>query len=423
MVPYNPAMSKKPYPIIAFPFRLPFQVALTPETPIMVPLSGKWQDHRRGAPYVRLRFAQLPVDEVKLSTLPLEWLTSIRSPRSKRRRSKESVERENEDLPQPQFVETIADAETANSFMVGENHSDLSQAAFERCLSALNRFLHAYIVTTENSSVYFVMREALDPLQLVDYRRRSGVSEGVGEAQILHENLPRVATFERLNESQQTYLGHALRNEKYNHPMDAVRIWLVRANRASDVTGDYEQAVLYLETSAEALLWSVLYLLHVEDGKDSVWIETEFQKKQQLSQMLAALGKRLGGDWNGQGSGPVGHFWRNLYEVRNLVAHKAQHVTELQLRDAYLGYEALEGHVHSRVLERRYGIPRLAVGVFGAEGLRKQGLLDAKMVSCCQRLGSERGPFWAPVDQRPLPPDASRSANDRLSTVLDLQAD
>jgi hypothetical protein len=385
------------YPLIAFPFRVNFALSTPDNDPYVMQLPGSWAE---GAPWpnlnpaVKITIGRVdgPAEMPNLATL--QWLESLQ------RNASDELNPEREiDLPQFASTQFIIDAETPNQYLDSEPKGTVSEI-LDRCLAAVNKYIKAYLVASESPFVYFLTHENLDFFQFRDLRTESLVSVGVGDGILTHDNVPGLSSLDNLHAERLGMLAHALRTNVSPHPMDAHRVWLARATRARAILGDYEQAVLYYEIAAEALLAGVRELLLVNDNNSAVEIRQQLDGKQQLAQVVTYLQQKLGGNWDGQGTGPFGEYYRDLYLVRNRIAHQARHVTMTELDAAQRGYEVLEGFVHKRVLEKRHILPMVAVGVFGWQDLIQRGKDSHRLRTWVRKSRDEPGPFWEATEFR-----------------------
>jgi hypothetical protein len=297
------------------------------------------------------------------------------------------------------FIDYMIEAETENEFLKGDPR-DSTKAIYERCLRAVNQFLWAYMVATEDPAVRFLTVEMLDSMQVADYRTTPGRSEGRVEVHVMSAHIPGHLAENRRVTERLDYLGLALHNFEFSHPMDRARIWLTKSRHALGEVGDYEQSVLYLEVAAEALMSAVEELHLVDLGRSSVEVEEALNSKRSFGQFLSRMQAVLGGNWNGQGPGAVGVFSKVLYELRNRIAHRAEHISYEDVERAFRAYEAFEAFLLERLLSVRSKYPRIAFGVYGRAGLQRAGALDKRMAEFARGQEGIPGPFWAPIDQR-----------------------
>lgn len=380
---------------VAYPIRVPFAVDLPDGSEVSILVSGDWVDQSiPDKPAVTLRFGVVSANTPDLSVAQFKW-TAMRGEDGSSPRQPTTADLVGEE----DFVDYIIEAETRNAFLTLDS-TDSTEAIFARCLSAVNQFIWAYMVATEDPAIRFLTIEILDGLQLADYRDRPGVSKGVGEVHMLSTRLPGHLKENRQVSERLDYLGLALHNFEFSHPIDRARVWLTKSSHALGVAGDYEQAVLYLEVAAEALMSAIEELHLVDQGKTSAEISSILESKRSLGQFLSRMQTLLGGNWNGQAKGPVGDFNRILYRLRNRIAHRAEHISYDDAREAFTAYEAFETFVLRRVQETRSKQPRIAFGVFGRAGLQRAGVLDARMREFATSQEGIPGPFWAPVDLR-----------------------
>lgn len=393
-----PPFDSSTYPLVAFPVPVNFAIDVPPYHRIRVPIPGDWRPDQEGIvpegrPSVTITVGQVPSDPRYFNVRCIRWLRSLTdAPESPVEPFQYGNGKEDSAL-----IDYVLDLETQNHFLDTDT-SDYD--IFTRCLAAANRFISAYAVASESPYVYFLTRERLDPFQLCDYRHATGKSESSTEARPIHDNVDRLGQPETLDPSRRQMLAFAMSHEVLNHPMDPQRIWYTKANRARHVVGDYEQAVIYFQIAAECLLEAISRLILVANGNTSAQIEVAVESKKNLPQVMAFVSEHMGGNWDRNGSGPVGIFWSDLCRLRNDVGHHARHVTETEMDSAQAAYEQFQEFVFSRVMSSAARFPRVAFGVLGGEGILRRGGLTRRLVEWSEQEDGQPGPFWMPVDQR-----------------------
>jgi hypothetical protein len=268
---------------------------------------------------------------------------------------------------------------------------------FNRCLEALNRYLAAYIVATEDHAVRPVSPEALGFFALVEFRDED--LEPLGFGGML--TLPRATTpasWNKLGDDEiLARLAASMSHEAVRHPMDTVVLWQARARHYSQVIGDYEMALLALNISGEVLLDAIWDAHRVDDGRDS----SLYEDKHQFFRTLKTVSADLGAPFHPDGSSPWTRYVHDCYDIRNETAHEGRQVTSAELDDAISAYDGLRRYVEQRTIATAVRYPRTALMVHGTVGLRQAGVLHGPVAEVVDAIRAEdAAAFWLPHDLR-----------------------
>lgn len=186
------------------------------------------------------------------------------------------------------------------------------------------------------------------------------------------------------------------------HPMDDVVFWQLRAENLGFEIGDYEMAVVALQTSVERLIYGVSSAIAVDEGKDLAGVAEVGEKN--FSTVLKGLGHSLGGGaWStGDSSLPLGKYYRDCYGLRNRVTHGGTAVGERDLSAAFESYQELRSDIEQRLLKKKNLFPRTALMVFGTRGIVNRGQMSNSFRAICERIHGEGNPrsFWKHSDER-----------------------
>ncbi len=186
------------------------------------------------------------------------------------------------------------------------------------------------------------------------------------------------------------------------HPMDDVVLWQLRAENLGFEIGDYEMAVVALQTSVERLVYGISKAILVDRGKDLMSV-TDVES-QSFSTTLKNLGHGLGGGaWSVEDDNqPLGKYWRDCYSVRNRVAHGGSTIAEDGFSAAFASYQELRADIERRLLDKKNSLPRTSLMVFGAHGILTRGRMSGKFRAICDLIRQENNPrsFWKHADER-----------------------
>lgn len=266
----------------------------------------------------------------------------------------------------------------------------------------LNQYLRAYSIAAEDPAVRTLTPEAFDAAYAaIEF---SSTDERI-ETHRRPYRLPE-ATRRREADVDDVLLlkrvQQGVNSTNNNHPMDEVILWRLRAEHQADYIGDYELAVVALQTSVERRVFSMRAVLLADQGADSVAV-TE-SSTHAFKTAFNDLGATLhGGSWDvtDQGS-PIGRYWTGLYQLRNSIAHDGATVSRQDAEAAFDAHRDLVDEIERRLLLRKTEFPRTAVFLFGAEGLRQKGMLSNRMLANIRAWNDagEQWTFWLPYDQR-----------------------
>lgn len=274
---------------------------------------------------------------------------------------------------------------------------DVSTELLEYCLRALNRFLDVYLVATEDSAVHPVTIEHLGPEVVIGLRTtRLGDNR---ELLLPNRTMPMRGEQSERPDHLLALLPRLLRAEPHQHPIDLVRRLKLRADRLAD-QGEHEAAVIVLQSSAERLVHALHFLARVDAGADRQRAEEMVDAP--FKRTLLQLADHIGGNWSLAGGGPVACYWRDVYELRGRLIHGGRPVDRDAVANSFDAYEAFWTYVQQRTLAVRRRLPRTALAIHGAIGLREREALDAHMRALVATIvdAGEEFTFWLPSDER-----------------------
>ncbi len=363
-------------PRVAYIFRLPFDLSVDTRAlgiRILIPL----EDEQAPA---CVNVARVPAPRL-LNDAPLRYLCRIRG--------QEAPE------SQPELADDwVAEVELNNALVEGRSGWSPGELLFERALDTFNRYLHAYMVACESSSVRFLTAQALDPLAIVEFRLADGTPLDAGAFILPAAH----RTSNSLNPSVvNSRLKHAVRAEGHGHPVDDVILWRVRAEHLLNYVGDYELSLLALQTSVERLVYALASAVAVDKGASKEAVK-QVQEKH-FGPLTKTLQHDLGGSWDkNRLDQPFGAYWQHLYLVRNQVGHAGRRIDFHVAERAFQGYRDFKEFIEDRVLRKANVFSRTAMMLFGLQDLVARGggtraVLDLDRQ--LQRSGEEYG-WWEP---------------------------
>ncbi len=387
------------YPFISFVVELPFE--LSAPVPRGMELVIPMADIRTGEQEdteVRLRIG-VTKRPLEFSAAPIDYLLSLPGRSGQRYARLQAAQRSV--APPPREHVTIVELTTPNRLTEVSPETCVPEIAvrlFLRCLHALNRFLGAYIVATEDPAVRTLTQEALGHYVLAELRSQR--HEPLGYAGVL--TMPKVTPPSPVGLSPRDLrirLQTSLDHESFRHPMDVVVQWEVRARHYSHIVGDLEIALLALNVSTEVLIDALWCAHKVDDGQDSSLYD---KLPRQFKKALTEVTVQLGDPWTSKSTGGVwADYVQDCYDLRNDTTHEGRHVDVEEIDAAFAAYSALRRAVEARTMATAERYPRTAILIHGPAGLRKHGAIRGRVEETLRDITSNREiSFWLPWDLR-----------------------
>jgi hypothetical protein len=283
--------------------------------------------------------------------------------------------------------------------------NDLAIAFMDFALKVLNRYLRAYSIATEDAAIRTITPEAFDvAVAMIEFSGDRGPDPTERRSFTLPEATRRDPGTVMEQEVLLKRLHQGLNSTNNQHPMDDVILWRLRAEHHVDYVGDYELAVIALQTSMERRVFVIRALLMIDEGADSAAVAAS--NDDSFKSAFNNLGHRLqGGTWDATDvTRPVGRYWRDLYQLRNDIAHGGRSVSRDDAQKAFDAHRELQEDIERRLLAKKTSFPRTAVTVLGAEGLRQKGHYSNRMkaiIKSWEDAGeAEAWTFFLPYDLR-----------------------
>ena len=282
----------------------------------------------------------------------------------------------------------------------GDVERDLG-ACFTLCLSELNRLVRAVNLVAD-ARLPLVRREQLDPV--VPVERFDPQTQEWSKNRLLVLRVPRLASSGRFTANQEDQLNAAINLQGAPGIMRSVvrhRDWLERAKYATSQQGDYEGAVVALQTSVEIFMRAVHELVLVDLNYTASQIQSETSEDATSFNRLykTVLPKLLGGDWSSKSSAAV-VYTKDLYRVRNQIAHAGRALTRRDAEAASAAYEGIVDLIIARLIQQTRRYPRTALALLGRPGLERHGRWTGYFEQFVAGLVDEPDAFWLPYDIR-----------------------
>lgn len=155
------------------------------------------------------------------------------------------------------------------------------------------------------------------------------------------------------------------------------------AQRALDIEGQYNLAVVLAATADEVFIDAVLGLCLWErwysgqvQMEDIVKIFSD--SKSPVDRMKTRLAQELGGNWSSP-QGVVARWIESVWKMRHLCVHGGYDPTFVEAQASIESSRRLQEHVLDRVAAKRNSFPRVALMTLAQPGLEDRGLWAGKI--------------------------------------------
>jgi hypothetical protein len=282
--------------------------------------------------------------------------------------------------------------------------------AFNRCLRFATDLVRAYRVvdsaligppTYERVPHPVLAYQADAELVHVNEEGVVGVIIGVPEGgwsepyvmQLEHYNLPDQVIAEHLEADRLAKFNHYMEMLRYGNPFLQWNEMYLDARRALYVHGDYSSAVVLALTASEVMLDALLSLLLWEAGETPERAAGRFEERKITRRVRTDLAGLLGGNWNLDGAGPPGQWFRTAVRLRHRVVHGGYRPSRLEASAAVQAVLDMERHAFARLIERRGTYPRSTLMTVAESGLRARNAWKGKIRTFAEDVAPSE-PSW-----------------------------
>jgi hypothetical protein len=343
--------------IYTFAFRLPFRMGISDSFGQEISWPAEYanaEDAQTFAkpPFVRLRLFNATVSDRKFS--PANAPLAVRH-----FYEAEYDPGPADDKVDPRLYEQWVSLETPAALLIDENRAD-GAYAFHRCLSGLNVYLQAFALAREDDQVRPISSRELRPIVIVGSLSLTGTWSLRGPI-LMHPDAKDRPLRSRPAAEHAESLNRAMRTMLLGNPFVRSWQWKARGERRR-YEGDGADAVVSFQIAAEAFLFEIWALLLADEGRTAVEVADLRRTTSFASLVKTELSQRLGGSWDTtRPRTSVGHYWRDLYELRTRVVHAGYLPHDGDAEKAERAFEGLEGFVRERLQTRAKRYPT-AVG-------------------------------------------------------------
>ena len=264
-----------------------------------------------------------------------------------------------DDKVDPHLYEQWVSLETPAALLTDESPDD-GAYAFHRCLSALNVYLQAFALARNDDQVRSISSRELRPIVIVGAMSLTGTWTERGPI-LMHPDAKGRQLRSRPVAEHAESLNRAIQTMLLGNPFLRSWQWKARAERRR-YEGDSADAVVSFQIAAEVFLFEIWALLLADEGRTPAEVADLRRTTTFASLVKTELSQRLGGSWDTtRPRARVGHYWRDLYEVRTRVVHAGYLPHDGDSEKAERAFEGLEGFVRERLGTRARRYPT-AVG-------------------------------------------------------------
>jgi hypothetical protein len=216
-----------------------------------------------------------------------------------------------------QLYEQWVSLETPAALLRGENAAD-GAYAFHRGLACLNLFLASYGLARWDNSMRPISSRELRPVVMIGRLDLENHWEENGLMLMHPDAHDRVPLSVAAIEARLAVTTDAILHQK---PFVNTFQWQARAERRK-YEGDSADAIVSFQVAAETLLYELWALLLHDEGIAEAEIDSRRAQLPFASLIKRELAQFLGGSWDVTDTArPVGHYWTNLYLLRNRITH------------------------------------------------------------------------------------------------------
>ncbi len=270
------------------------------------------------------------------------------------------------------------------------DEADAVSEAFDRCFEQLVDLVRVYRVAYESAAHHHLTIEQLQDVVVYATRSVFGQPEWDDRPSLmLLEPRLDAAAMDPIAPEQLDRLAGWIWSLRHGHPLVAYAERSADARVALYVDGDYGEAVVQSQISAEILLDAVLTFLLWEEGAVPETVAAEIFSSALARRVRSEYASRLGGDWNTRGSGSVGTWFSRVAYVRNEVVHAGYRPSRQEAEDGLAATAALDEFIRVRLADRRGTYPRTTLLVLGRPGLERMDLWRGEIERFAARADEE----------------------------------
>ncbi len=381
--------------ILTFTMRLPFTLGLADGGAHLMSVPDEWADHDDIAhfghtPYVRLRLRNersgpnafwpasahsviMSLYQTALSPSDFAW------------------------QPIEGTYEQWVTLETPSGRLSQEPMEDRAYA-FHRCLNSLNVFLTMMDLAVSDHRIRAVSTVEIGPVVLRGVFLRDGTWMRLADVFMHPESFPYslpVQSFDSLSKQ----IEGKFADLKGGRFFLTANLWFGRAVRAWRFRGDGPDCIVSLQTAAESTVHDLMRGILVNLAKTSQQIANLIPPDLPYKSLLnREIARHLGGSWDLTGSGAVGSYWSDVYQLRNRVVHSGYTPVTREVEQAMRSYLAFREFISVQLNAKAHCFPRTLLAKVGVNGLDRRGWLTPSVLKVVEGLQQESFPWYWPKD-------------------------
>lgn len=381
--------------ILTYSFRLPFALGMEDGAERLFGLKDSWADpddvgHFGMVPVVRVKFLNQETDQIA------GW--PVHAPEVLARFfDLPEIPDVGEFEPQPNTYEQWVTIETPSGRLESEDPED-SAYAFRRGFETLNTFLTVLDLAVSDSRVSSVSTHEIGPIVFCGARTQADEWVQLPHLVMHPESYPPSPKPQTLADMRKQLDG-SYEDLRDGRPFITAALWHDRALKAHGFRGDNVDCIISLQTAAESLMYDLLRSLLVDLGKSSKQIASRANADLPFRSLVTKeIPPLLGGDWNPEGNGFVGRYWRAVYLVRNRIVHAGYQPNNREAIEALEIYLQFREYISKLLWQKNARYPRTLVCKVGENGLVRRGWMTGRMKAQLELFRSEPGKFYWPRD-------------------------
>lgn len=211
-----------------------------------------------------------------------------------------------------------------------EDYSDL----FDQGLGKINHLLKGYVLTFDDSDIYYINLSHLFPItliQIIDVE-----TWDINRMQfVVNYNAPVEKEVLTADQIKKVVYAIAKFSIMKLNPYTIVRELQLSATRFYE-SGEYREAIIHSNMSFELLLQKLLYEFYLVEGKDELILSELYLRNGLKKIVQQEFHMRIGGNWNlkDNQNSPIGLWYNLCYLKRNHIIHSGYLPSKKETQEA-----------------------------------------------------------------------------------------
>jgi hypothetical protein len=272
--------------------------------------------------------------------------------------------------PPPLHIATIIEAITPKVLLQSEvetGRSSHPSTYLDRCLRALNMWIRSIAVATGLLTVGTVSRENLAGFMPFFHQRPDDGAIVRGDFYQVHKNPATSANLITTKGSVEK-IRRCASSIDDTHGVWKAAEWRQAAYRLAAIEGQYDMAVIALNTALEILVFGIARVLLVDEGKTTAEIDALLHGRLGVDDVCHQhIEHRIGGRWGATDpSCAFGDVNQRVVDIRNQIAHRGHSISYHETEAALKSFVGFMQFVTERVGTKRRKYPRALMDLVNA---------------------------------------------------------